>query len=102
MQKQGRLLMLYDPKWGKPRTFSEVLLAAADYMERHGHCPNSMTDAKGQVCILGAIDKVGGGLKAATIDALYAAGMRGIVEFNETHTKAEVVAKLREVANGVA
>jgi predicted molibdopterin-dependent oxidoreductase YjgC len=87
-----------DPKWGvKPKTFSQVLLAAADYMERHGHCANTFEDTEGRVCIFGAIANVGGDAQIAW-QKLSEAGIKSVVEFNETHTKAEIVAKLREIA----
>lgn len=35
-----------------------LLLKAAEYMEKHGHCKKTPVDDNGQVCMLGAIGKV--------------------------------------------
>jgi hypothetical protein len=47
--------MLYDPKWKIPLTASEVLLKAADILERDGWCKYSLHDGKGRHCVAGAI-----------------------------------------------
>ena len=39
---------------------SRVLLDAADYMEKHGFCKNTLEDDHGRVCVLGAINAVVG------------------------------------------
>lgn len=47
--------MLYDPKWKIPLTAPEVLLKAADILERDGWCKYSLNDAQGRHCVAGAI-----------------------------------------------
>jgi hypothetical protein len=47
--------MLYDPKWKIPLTASEVLLKAADILERDGWCKYSLHDGQGRHCVAGAI-----------------------------------------------
>ena len=47
--------MLYDPKWNIPLTASEVLLKAADILERDGWCKDSLHDGQGRHCVAGAI-----------------------------------------------
>ncbi len=46
--------MLWDPKKDRSQV-SLSLLAAADYLEKHGWCQYIMEDSKGRTCILGAI-----------------------------------------------
>ncbi len=48
--------MLYDPKWETDGA-TQVLLGAADYIEKHGWCRGGMGDLAGEgpVCMLGAI-----------------------------------------------
>jgi hypothetical protein len=47
--------MLYDPKWKIPLTAPEVLLKAADVLERDGWCKYSLNDRQGRHCVAGAI-----------------------------------------------
>ena len=47
--------MLYDPKWKIPLTAPEVLLKAADILERDGWCKYSLNDRQGRHCVAGAI-----------------------------------------------
>lgn len=37
---------------------AKILLDAADYMEKHGHCKNVLEDKDGRVCLWGAINRV--------------------------------------------
>jgi hypothetical protein len=39
-------------------TISERLEDAADYIEVHGHCKGALENSDGNVCALGAIDRV--------------------------------------------
>lgn len=89
--------MLYNPRWEETKSISKVLLAAADYMERHGHCPNFSEDPEGRVCIFGAIAKVS--TAPVDIDQLRVLLGGSIVHYNETHTGPEIVAKLRDIAH---
>ena len=101
--------MLYDPVKFKmpevmPQTVSGVLERAADYMERHGHCTSTFEDAEGRVCLVGAISRVAAGnisLTDGAIGALWDAMGGGIAQFNETHTKEQNIAKLREAARSL-
>lgn len=53
--------MLFDPKWGKPAKVKPVekwrvlLLKAAETIEKRGHCKNVLQDARGRVCVNGAL-----------------------------------------------
>jgi len=47
--------VLYDPKWNIPLTAPEVLLKAADILERDGWCKHSLNDLQGRHCVAGAI-----------------------------------------------
>ena len=47
--------VLYDPKWNIPLTAPEVLLKAADILERDGWCKYSLNDRQGRHCVAGAI-----------------------------------------------
>lgn len=49
--------MLWDPKKDLSQT-SQDLLAAADYIERHGWCQGKMIDKDGRVCVVGALASV--------------------------------------------
>ncbi len=51
--------MLYDPKWNTNKTVAnEFLIAAADYMDKHGWCQHNLRDGCGRVCMVGAIGAV--------------------------------------------
>lgn len=54
--------MLFDPKWKETEVdeTGQLLLRAADYMQKHGWCVGGFENAKGEVCIFGAIMKTGG------------------------------------------
>lgn len=60
--------MLFDEKrWGKPiempedtEAWRQVLLSAAEVIEKKGWCRFSMENAKGQVCLLGAFNHAEG------------------------------------------
>lgn len=39
---------------------TKLLLDAADYMEKHGHCKSRLRDDEGRVCLWGAINAVTG------------------------------------------
>lgn len=90
--------MLFKPSWeykSEIRMFPQLLLDAADYMEKHGQCKNTAMDAEGRVCILGAIAQVGGCASEA-FDIL--SKFMDVLNYNATHTGEQVVAKLREVS----
>lgn len=88
------------------------LLAAADYMDRHGHCQCSLTDDRGSVCFTGSLNAVFTGnpkqsidlkeksrfVKAYNLMSNYVE-MRP-VEFNDVsgRTKNEMVQAMREAA----
>ena len=92
--------MLFDPKWEVEQKTAEpwrkALLKAAAYIEKHGHCKGEAEDAQGRVCIIGALLHIGAGWTGAW--KVLRAEIGAIGEFNDTHTKAQVLAKLREVA----
>jgi hypothetical protein len=73
-------------------------------MERHGHCPFTFEDTEGRVCLIGAIARAAAGnteLKDRAIGALWGSMKGGIAQFNETHTKEQNIAKLREVSRAL-
>jgi hypothetical protein len=103
--------MLYDPKWKKPEVeLDEVslhLLRAADFMEQHGWCRNEYKNAKGNVCLWGAIALADGFVPTPVIGGHPAVTrMYKVIHTNcminwndsECKSKEEAVAKLREAA----
>jgi hypothetical protein len=50
--------VLYDTKWGNPAVLGDhwrqILLEAADLIERDGHCKDVLDDGQGRHCALGA------------------------------------------------
>ncbi len=67
--------MLYDPKWNTDTTAeADVLLAAADYLEKWGWCQNAIRDSDGRACLLGAlslsISRIGKGNVVAAMNRL--------------------------------
>ena len=93
--------MLFDPKWEVEQKTAEpwrqALLEAADIIEQRGHCKGASEDEHGRVCIIGALLHIKSGKWSGAWKVLRAE-IGAIGEFNDTHTKAEVLAKLREVA----
>lgn len=86
---------------------ARILMKAADLLIEYGHCKNAISNSYGNMCVLGAI------LCAATGDPdnVTIAGAQAHMRLNEAlrmsaiywnnrpeRTKAEVIAKLREVA----
>ena len=94
--------MLFDPKWEVEQKTAEpwrqALLEAADIIEQRGHCKGVAEDARGRVCIIGALLHVGGNSWTGAWKVLRNEIGESIGAFNDTHTKAQVLAKLREVA----
>ncbi len=104
--------MLYDTKWDKEVLLDEVgeiLLKAADYIDKHGWCQRRAFIGK-KACLLGAVAAViDGGIGTATITptAAYekaycrlAKLVSGMGNWNDApgRTKDEVVAVLRTAA----
>jgi hypothetical protein len=111
--------MLYNQEWDKQLTeinnepWRQVLLDAADLIERKGWCQNQ---AKSTFlgftlgyCMIGALDEVltrsdepAKVWESVASHRLSLAVNGSIIDWNDddTRTKKEVVAKLREVANG--
>jgi hypothetical protein len=87
-------------------TPAEILNRAAEIMEERGKCSGTFRDAKGRVCMIGAIyavegfpfyrDRDSNFLTAET--ALFHALPRGVAEFSDRNNKRDVVRKLRSVA----
>lgn len=89
------------------RSVSELLLAAADLIEKRGWCQNDYRSEDGRLCLLGAMKTVEDVNMYATtwavneaVDRLYREiGERAWVwQDQKGRTQAEVVAKLRAVA----
>lgn len=96
--------MLYDPSKAKPVDAAGwVLWNAADYIEKHGWCQNTIETAGGQVCAMGGIIAVG---RSNLVDAQVAINRmtahigRRIPFWNDEpgRTKGQVVAALRAAA----
>ena len=90
---------------------SKVLLRAADYIEKWGWCQYDLRDARGRVCLMGAIYSVAGEqglMKDAIEKTLFAFNSFADGPLPSTwddapgRTKEEVCAKLRSVALGGA
>jgi hypothetical protein len=47
--------MLYDPKWNKVDAVGQVLLSAADYMDKHGWCGTGSGGPDTEVCLIIAV-----------------------------------------------
>jgi hypothetical protein len=106
--------MLYDKKWDKEvkvDKVGQVLLKAADYIEKHGWCQKEAFSPDGRACMLGGIYAACGGefREAGLIDTPpnYDKAVERIVKFapelggwnDQPHrTKNEVVAVLRKAA----
>lgn len=85
-----------------------LLLRAADYIERHGHCKFALVNIWGNVCAMGALDAAatgnplrpdfGGDVGKAYENLSKVVG--DIVDWNNApeRTATEVTAKMREVA----
>lgn len=92
----------------KPRLTRKRLLKAADYMDEHGLAKHNFCTETGEVCALGAIaavvigDPAGGWELADQAFALFsktgAPGELAVWNDRKSRTKAQVVAKLREMA----
>ena len=98
--------MLYDLRreaWSEP-WFRGILAEAADYIEQHGWCQGRYANRKGEVCLIGALRKVGkahGYGQAAFVLELELKGLmvsRGqMTAWNDrvARSKDQVVARLR-------
>lgn len=88
----------------------ELMLKAADLIEKHGHAKGSYTDARGGYCFMGALhvaetgDTMGtNGLSSeACHRVMKHIGSRGFIDWNDApeRTGAEVVGIMRRVALG--
>lgn len=102
--------MLYDPKWEAPteikpiEPWRAILTRAANYIDEHGLCQGSFDNARGEVCILGALNIVRAEPNAYqdAIDRFCEFTGEGPVHWNDMpgRTKEEVVNTLREIAAG--
>lgn len=95
----------------KLEPWRQLLLDAADVMQQRGKCENAYTDARGHVCILGAVNVVCGfhpnesfpALSTPT-EALFALSYlvasvgQAVHCFNDSHTEDEVIAAMRACA----
>ena len=85
----------------------ELLLKAADEMERRGHCVGEYMDTAGAVCIMGAlrtIEKVPLGGQSTPDGELAVWNFMSFTKtstiwFNDNHTQSEVLAAMRACAN---
>lgn len=123
--------MLYDPKWTPAETeiqlepWQQILLKAADILEEKNWIQGEMDDRAGGYCMMGAMQVAIYGTTTIVQDAYYGhvekekdhhpvyiqgLGKLGaaisdipVHEWNDRkgRTKAEVIAKLREVAHAV-
>lgn len=93
----------------KLEPWRQLLLDAADYMEQHGKCEHAYSTPDGRVCFYGALNVVQGlPARSDLIDALANQAVEnfrryvqhGPSHFNDTHSQAEVLAAMRETANG--
>lgn len=50
--------MLYNKDWGRPHTnpLSEMMLRAADLLEKYGHTKRTLREHNGSMCIMGALN----------------------------------------------
>lgn len=48
--------MLYNKDWEPTNPIADVLLKAADLLEKHGHTKHIRRDSLGQMCFLGALE----------------------------------------------
>ncbi len=105
--------MLYDKRWDvKPEVklepWRQMLLDAADLLERDGWCQQAYQDGDGHHCALGALDAVVGMAELKTIDwvAFSKANERlfgavgQITHWNDARgrTAEEVISTLRKIA----
>jgi NCAIR mutase (PurE)-related protein len=79
---------------------AELLLRAADYMEKHGKCNGGLSDAQGRVCTLGAIVSQGKGALEAYRLFVLSIGTYDLPQWSDAHTQAEVVSAMRTAAYG--
>lgn len=98
--------MLLDPKWDKEIKIDEVaqvLLDAADYIDKHGWCQNKLEDDDGRVCVMGALYRVNTPWSAYSKLFRHLSVNIKVLDvpfWNDAHgrTKEEVVSVLRKVA----
>src|SRR5262245_43210550 len=102
--------MLYDPKWQvKAEPWREVLLKAADLIEKHGLSKRCLERPDGSLCIMGAINMAMYGksfvinddpVRAKAIDRMDDFCGATFIQFNNARhtTKDDIVAKMRECA----
>ncbi len=102
--------MFLDPKKDGEQTvktiepWRQLLLDAANYMQKHGHCAYAGSDEDGRVYIVGAIvwSYDGDGfdpLATLAIDKLTKFIGLNIPAWNQRHTGPEVIAAMRACAN---
>ena len=88
----------------KLEPWRQLLLEGADLIERHGHCKHKLRDMSGALCFVAAISHgadVPGAYVTARSMMSRALGGQHPVDWNNAPeiTGADVVAKMREVAN---
>lgn len=78
----------------------EVLRRAADYIEQHGWCQNTMSTPSGRVCLVGALLAAAPDAGSAQVTRILDRLGPGIVSWNDYvgRTKEEVTARLRSAA----
>jgi hypothetical protein len=100
--------MLHDPNWDKkPEVLDQVslnLLAAAEYIEKHGWCQKRASNSLGQVCLFGALNRVTNNLSNSEYDRVYKVLNDQPINWNDEpgRTKEEVVNALRKAATSPA
>ncbi len=101
--------MLYAKKRWEPkvtkrkRTWQQVLLQAADYIQEHGWVRNRQWGREGQVCMVGAITQVtinSPGLRQEVVTQLTRYFERSIVHMNDevARSKRDVIRWMRAAA----
>jgi hypothetical protein len=101
-------MMLFNPKWdaeGKAESWRQVLLHAADLIDRVGWCQHTECDQNGRVCTAEALNRVGAHDVAAYAVAMtrlsdFVASPVTVPEWNdaESRTAAEVTSAMRACA----
>lgn len=100
------------PQEERTRTTSDVLLAAARYIEEHGWHKGSAVSADGRVCIVGAIKAVcfqdpddfdwsPGAVAAVDVAAHHVGDYAHVWNDAPERTEAEVLSALREAARSL-
>lgn len=92
----------------KREPWRQLLLEAAAYMEKHGHCIGAAHNLDGAVCIIGALsaavhgepsNSVSGNDGCSALDELRRFVKSDVAQFSDGHAAPEVIAAMRACAN---